>query len=137
MREYPSGTNQCQWIADGAPSCAGLSQNCSGGGNGNPDTDNDGIADSADNCPNDINVDQADNDNDGIGNVCDSTPNGSFTCTDITSSNYAHVQASRATTNGFYTFSIGSGENMGFYNIYSSTTLAETSANYYEIGSCP
>lgn len=180
MREYPSGTDQCQWIADGAPSCAGLSQNCSGGGNGNPDTDNDGIADSADNCPNDINADQADNDNDGIGNVCDSTPNGgvvdtdndgiadsadncpndvnadqadndndgignvcdstpngSFTCTDITSSNYAHVQANRATTNGFYTFSIGSGENMGFYNIYSSTTLAETSLNYYEIGNCP
>merc|ERR1712000_396139 len=100
MREYPSGTDQCQWIADGAPSCAGLSQNCSGGGNGNPDTDNDGIADSADNCPNDINADQADNDNVGIGNVCDSTPNGSFTCTDITSSNYAHVQANRATTNG-------------------------------------
>lgn len=137
MREYPSGTDQCQWIADGAPSCAGLSQNCSGGGNGNPDTDNDGIADSADNCPNNANADQADNDNDGIGNICDSTPNGSSTCSDITSSNYAHVQANRATTNGYYTFSIGSGENMGFYNIYSSTTLAETSANYYEIGSCP
>jgi poly(hydroxyalkanoate) depolymerase family esterase len=180
MREYPSGTDQCQWIADGSPSCAGSSQSCIGNGNGDPDSDNDGIADSTDNCPNDANTDQADNDNDGIGNVCDSTPNGeivdtdndgiadstdncpndansdqtdndndsignvcdstpngNFTCVNTTSSNYAHVQANRATTNGIYTFSIGSGENMGFYNIFYSTTLAETSINYYEIGVCP
>lgn len=180
MREYPSGTNQCQWIADGAPSCAGPTQNCVGGGNGNPDsdndgiqdssdncpndanadqldndndgignacdstpngqitdTDNDGISDSSDNCPNDANADQLDNDNDGIGNVCDSTPNGSFSCAETTSSNYAHVQANRATTNGFYVYAVGSGASMGFYNIFSSSTLAETSANYYSLGSCP
>ena len=180
MREYPAGTDQCQWIADGAPSCAGPNQSCLGGGNGDPDSDNDGIADNTDNCPNDANTDQADNDNDGIGNVCDSTPNGEiadidndgitdstdncpndantdqadndndglgnacdntpdgdFTCSVTTASNYSHVQASRATTNGIYAFALGSGENMGLYNLFYTTALAETSASYYEIGSCP
>ena len=41
-----------------------------------PDTDGDGIADSADNCPADANADQADTDADGQGNPCDFTPNG-------------------------------------------------------------
>ena len=179
MREYPSGTDQCQWIADGEPSCAGLSQSCVGGGSGDPDSDNDGIADNIDNCPNDANTNQADNDNDGLGNVCDSTPDGTIvdtdgdgiaddvdncpsianadqadndndglgnacdstpdpvtSCTETTSSNYAHVQANRATTNGAYVFAVGSGENMGFYNIFYTSTLAETSDNYFEIGSC-
>jgi hypothetical protein len=35
------------------------------------DTDADGLADIADNCPNDANPDQADNESDGIGDVCD------------------------------------------------------------------
>ena len=180
MREYPSGSNQCQWIADGAPSCAGPNQQCIGTGSGDPDSDNDGIADSVDNCPNDSNADQADNDNDGIGNVCDSTPDGNIldadndgiadsvdncpndsnadqadndndgignvcdstpdpvsTCTETTANNYAHVQANRATTNGFYVFALGSNENMGLYNVFYTTTLAETSASYFVIGSCP
>lgn len=180
MREYPAGTNQCQWIADGAPSCAGANQTCIGGGSGAPDSDNDGIADSTDNCPNDANTDQSDTDNDGIGNACDSTPNGEIVdtdndgiadstdncpndanadqsdndndgignvcdstpdpvseCVETTASNYAHVQANRATTNGFYAFAVGSGESIGLYNIFYTTTLAETSTDYYEIGSCP
>jgi len=37
-----------------------------------PDSDNDGIADIYDNCPNNFNPDQADFDGDGIGDVCDS-----------------------------------------------------------------
>ena len=40
------------------------------------DTDNDGILDSNDNCPNTPNPDQLDTDNDGEGDVCDTTPNG-------------------------------------------------------------
>lgn len=40
------------------------------------DTDGDGIADDADNCPTIANPGQEDNDGDGIGNACDSTPNG-------------------------------------------------------------
>ena len=35
------------------------------------DTDNDGVADNMDNCPDTYNPDQADNNNNGIGNVCD------------------------------------------------------------------
>lgn len=36
------------------------------------DSDTDGVPDVVDNCPNDVNVDQADIDGDGIGNICDS-----------------------------------------------------------------
>jgi len=179
MREYAAGTNQCQWVADGAPSCAGPNQACSSIG-GDPDSDNDGIADSLDNCPNDSNADQADNDNDGMGNVCDSTPNGGITdtdndgiedsndncpnianadqadndndgignvcdstpdpiseCSETTASNYAHVQANRATTNGLYAYAVGSGDSLGLYNLFYTSTLAETSDNYFEVGSCP
>ena len=86
----------------------------------------------------DANSDQLDSDSDGLGNVCDPTPYGStFSCTETTASNYSHVQANRATTNGAYVYAIGSGESMGFYNIFSTATLAETSENYYEVGNCP
>ena len=47
------------------------------------DTDSDGIADSADNCPTVYNPDQADMDNDGIGNVCDSDIDGDGVANDI------------------------------------------------------
>lgn len=74
MREFSAGNNQCEWIADGEPSCNGPVQACAGGGI--EDADGDGVADSVDNCPQAANTDQADNDGDGIGNACDSTPNG-------------------------------------------------------------
>ncbi|MBV1911715.1 MAG: PHB depolymerase family esterase [Kangiellaceae bacterium] len=143
MREYQQSNGQCQWIADGAPSCKGPEQTCSGGsggggGGGGTDSDNDGIDDSIDNCPFDANTDQADNDNDGIGNVCDSTPNGEgHTCSETTASNYSHVSAGRATSSGFYTYAVGSGDNMGLYNLFISSTLAETNAGHYQLGSCP
>ena len=41
------------------------------------DSDEDGVLDNEDNCPNISNSDQADNDNDGIGNVCDNCINNS------------------------------------------------------------
>ncbi len=135
MREYTSGTSQCQWIADGEPSCAGPQQACSQVTD--PDSDNDGVADSLDNCPNIFNTDQADNDNDGLGNVCDSTPNGSFSCSEYTSSNYAHVQANRATSTGYYAYAIGSATKIGLYNVFFNSTLAETSEDYFILGSCP
>jgi poly(3-hydroxybutyrate) depolymerase/chitodextrinase len=57
------------------------------------------------------------------------------TCT--TSSNYAHVQAGRATTSGGYTYAKGSNQNMGLYNTFYTTTLKMTGTNYYVIGTCP
>lgn len=140
MREISASNDQCQWVADGASACAGPVQACSSGGGsggGVDDADGDGVADAVDNCPNDANADQSDNDSDGIGNVCDNTPDGNSECTETTSSNYSHVIASRATTTGFYTYAVGSGENMGLYNIFTTTQLAETNEGYYEVGSCP
>jgi poly(3-hydroxybutyrate) depolymerase len=54
-----------------------------------------------------------------------------------TSSNYAHVTAGRATTSGGYTYAKGSGQNMGLYNTFVTTTLKQTSPGYYVIGTCP
>ena len=137
MRETAVGGGQCVWVADGAAACSGPAQSCAAGG-APVDSDGDGIADAVDNCPAIANADQADNDGDGIGNVCDSTPDGGVsTCTETTANNYAHVQAGRATTNGFYAYAVGSGANIGLYNLFVVTTLAETAAGYYELGSCP
>ncbi|TLU65287.1 PHB depolymerase family esterase [Thalassotalea litorea] len=222
MREYPAGTSQCNWVADGEPSCKGPNQacsvpttpldsdgdgvadsldNCPNAANANQadndndgignvcdstpdgnilDADNDGVNDSIDNCPNTANADQADNDNDGIGNVCDATPdgtiadadsdgiedaldncplianadqadadadgtgdvcdatpNGDFACVEYTASNYSHVSAGRATNNLGIAYAVGSNDNLGLWNIFITTTLAQTSDGYYELGSCP
>lgn len=51
-----------------------------------PDADGDGIEDSADNCPNDVNEDQADEDADGFGDVCNSSA-AVVGCADCTISN--------------------------------------------------
>jgi len=42
---------------------------------GDNDSDNDGVSNSSDNCPNNPNPDQVDTDGDGIGDVCDSVDN--------------------------------------------------------------
>ena len=60
----------------------------------------------------------------------------SFVCTVSTASNYAHVQAGRATTSGGYTYAKGSNQNMGLYNVFLTTTLKQTSPGYYVIGTC-
>lgn len=141
MREYAVGSSQCQWVTDGNTSCAGPQQACTGstGGTTEPtDSDNDGISDSIDNCPNVANADQGDNDGDGIGNACDTTPNGdTYQCTQVTATNYAHVTAGRATSSGGYAYAKGSGQLMGLYNTFYNSTLANTAANYYVVGSCP
>ncbi|RZI65207.1 MAG: esterase, partial [Variovorax sp.] len=48
-----------------------------------------------------------------------------------------HVTAGRATTTGGYTYAKGSGQNMGLYNVFYTTTLKMTGTNYYVIGTCP
>jgi len=57
------------------------------------------------------------------------------TCT--TASNYAHTQAGRAYQQGGYTYANGSGQNMGLWNVFVTTTLKQTGSNYYVIGTCP
>ena len=54
-----------------------------------------------------------------------------------TASNYAHTVAGRAYVAGGYAFAYGSNQNMGLWNIYLTTTLKMTAANYYVIGTCP
>jgi len=61
----------------------------------------------------------------------------SFACTATSASNYAHVQAGRAHASGGYALANGSNQNMGLYNTFYTSTLAQTAAGYYIIGNCP
>ncbi len=72
-----------------------------------------------------------------LSNSVTGTTKSSFICTTTTSTNYAHVQALRAVNSGGYALAKGSNQNMGLNNTFYSTTLAQTSAGYYVIGSCP
>lgn len=65
------------------------------------------------------------------------TTTSGFACTATTASNYAHVTAGRAHNSGGYALANGSNQNMGLYNTFYTTTLAQTSAGYYVIGNCP
>ncbi|EEF24855.1 conserved hypothetical protein [Ricinus communis] len=64
------------------------------------------------------------------------SPSG-YVCTTSTASNYAHVAAGRAVYSLGYALAKGSNQNMGLYNVFITTTLAQTSAGYYVIGNCP
>jgi chitodextrinase len=57
------------------------------------------------------------------------------TCT--TASNYAHTLAGRAYALYGFTYANGSGQGMGWWNIFVTTTLKKTGPNYYVIGTCP
>ena len=63
------------------------------------------------------------------------TTGSAATC--YTASNYAHTTAGRAYAYFGYTYANGSNQNMGLWNIYTTTTLKQTGPNYYVIGSCP
>jgi poly(3-hydroxybutyrate) depolymerase len=53
-----------------------------------------------------------------------------------TSSNYAHVQAARATQNASsHAIAVGSGNDMGLNNTYTNTTLREAPSGYFTIAS--
>ncbi|MEU3413888.1 PHB depolymerase family esterase [Streptomyces sp. NPDC006658] len=56
-----------------------------------------------------------------------------------TASNYAHVQAGRATVGGGYTYAVGSGQNMGLYNTFVTHTLKESPTGYFTLADsgCP
>jgi poly(3-hydroxybutyrate) depolymerase len=63
------------------------------------------------------------------------TTGSAATC--FTASNYAHTTAGRATVSFGYALAKGSNQNMGLWNIYTYTTLKQTSPGYYVIGTCP
>ncbi|MGW1052598.1 extracellular catalytic domain type 1 short-chain-length polyhydroxyalkanoate depolymerase [Streptomyces sp. NPDC002521] len=56
-----------------------------------------------------------------------------------TASNYAQVQAGRATTSGGSTYAKGAQQNMGLYNTFVAHTLKESPTGYYTIADngCP
>ena len=62
------------------------------------------------------------------------TPPPSATC--YTASNYAHTVAGRAYAAWGFTYANGSGQYMGLWNTYTTTTLKKTGDNYYVVGSC-
>jgi hypothetical protein len=59
-------------VLDGADACPLVT----GSANGCPDGDNDGVADTTDNCPTTSNANQADADGDGTGDACDADDDG-------------------------------------------------------------
>ena len=69
------------------------------------------------------------------GTTASNTTTPPATC--YTASNYAHTTAGRATQSGGYTYANGSGQNMGLWNTFTTTTLKMTGTNYYVIGTCP
>lgn len=52
----------------------------------------------------------------------------------MTASNYAHVTAGRAYQSGGYAYANGSGQRMGLYNTFYTSTLKQTGPNYWVIG---
>jgi poly(hydroxyalkanoate) depolymerase family esterase len=66
------------------------------------------------------------------------SPTSTYSPSCYTASNYAQTTAGRATQSGGYTYADGSGQNMGLWNLYVTTSLEETSPGYYVIVSgCP
>ena len=59
---------------------------------------------------------------------------GTGTCT--TASNYAHTLAGRAYAYLGFTYALGSNEGMGWWNVFTTTTLKQTGPNYYVVGTC-
>ncbi len=50
----------------------------------------------------------------------------------FTSSNYAHTQAGRAYQSGGHAYALGSGDDLGLWNTYVTTSVARTGTDYYE-----
>ncbi len=59
-------------------------------------------------------------------------------CQDSYDTNYNHVANKRASTDflKIYVYTKGSKENLGFYNVFVSSWVKETSSNYFEAGQC-
>lgn len=60
------------------------------------------------------------------------------TCTEFTATNSAHISAGRASVCSFwYACAVGSNENLGMNNAFTTTTLKEDPAGYFAKGTCP
>ncbi|WP_159945288.1 extracellular catalytic domain type 1 short-chain-length polyhydroxyalkanoate depolymerase [Nocardiopsis sp. FR6] len=57
-------------------------------------------------------------------------PSGSGTC--VTDSNYGHVSAGRAVQRLGQTYAVGSGDALGLWNVFVTTSLAQTSTAHWE-----
>lgn len=55
----------------------------------------------------------------------------------FTASNYAHTTSGRAHMSAGYALANGSNQNMGLWNVFITSTLKQTAANYFVLGSCP
>jgi PKD repeat protein/flagellar hook assembly protein FlgD len=72
-----------------------------------------------------------------VGVASFSVGNAAPNCTEYNTSNYEHVAQGRASVcNLFYVCAIGSGINLGFYNIFTTTRLVEESPGYFAPGLC-
>jgi len=76
-------------------------------------------------------------DESGQSNTVTAETDSSYVCTTYTSSNYDHVTAGRAYQDLGECYAVGSNDDMGLYNTFTTTTLAETSEDYYIVGNCP
>jgi hypothetical protein len=54
----------------------------------------------------------------------------------FTDSNYGHTLAGRARALWFLTYAKGSNQNMGWWNLFVTTTLRRTGPDHYVIGGC-
>jgi poly(3-hydroxybutyrate) depolymerase len=52
------------------------------------------------------------------------------------SSNFEHVRAARATTRLGRTFAVGSGQDIGLYNVFVVTTLRQSAPGQFALGTC-
>lgn len=114
MRESSAGTDQCVWTADGAPSCQGPVQACSGPvGGENPDPDPDPDPDPG--------------------------PDPDPECSESTTMNYLHRSAGRAySTGNFWApdyFADGSNDPMPG-STYGSNTLSSSDGVTWSVGVC-
>jgi poly(3-hydroxybutyrate) depolymerase len=53
------------------------------------------------------------------------------------SSNFDHVREARATTRRGRTFAVGSGQDIGLYNVFVVTTLRRSAPGQFALGTCP
>jgi poly(3-hydroxybutyrate) depolymerase len=64
------------------------------------------------------------------------TTSGAPTATCFTASNYAHTSAGRAYAWYGFTYANGSGNSMGWWNVFTTSTLKMLSPGYYVVGTC-